>query len=165
MTAVEAASDIATAVHPGPANLTAAGRTTVPLLSKQSTRMPSNLPTRNPHCDRMTEARQIIQDVLLELKDRAETNVMIREPLACLEEMQEKATRAEVTCSSVNSLWVEHEYTYTERITATEFTVRLQKLISLALSFSTKTLLHDPTRAIKLVRLRHDAAMVSQASR
>jgi hypothetical protein len=111
----------------------------------------------------MTEAQQIIQDVLLEMKDKAETNVMIREPLACLEKMQEEATRAEVTCSSVDILWVEHEYTYTERIAATEFTMRLHKLIGLALSFSSKTLLHDPNRAIKLIRLRHDAAMVSLA--
>lgn len=112
----------------------------------------------------MTEAQEIIQDVLLEMKDKAETNVMIREPLACLEKMQEEATRAEVTCSSVDILWVEHEYTYTERIAATEFTMRLQKLIGLALSFSSKTLLHDTNRAIKLIRLRHDAAMVSLAS-
>ncbi len=94
-----------------------------------------------------------------EIAKRAVDNVMLREALTILENMLDECRQAEAMCSNLNSDWVEHEYTYTERIDATTFTSRLLQFIGLALSFSSRTLYHDPHRAIKLIRLRHDAAI------
>ena len=93
-----------------------------------------------------------------EMTKRAIDNAMLREVLTFLEKVLDECRQTEAMCSNLNSNWVEHEYTYTERTDANTFTSRLLKLIGLALSFSPRTLYHDPHRAIKLIRLRHDAA-------
>lgn len=127
--------------------------------------MSSNISSPKSHCTacRHADVQQIIQDVIRELTQRAENNILLREPLATLEKMMSEADQAETTCPSLSSTWVEHTYTYMERANATEFTSVLQKLIGLALCFSPRVLVHDTNRAITLIRLRHDAAMEALA--
>ena len=134
-------------------------RTALPQTSQVACEHSSQL----PHCNtcRRADAEARIQDVIEEMTKRAIDNAMLREVLTILEKMLDECRQAEAMCSNLNSNWVEHEYTYTERTDATTFTSRLQKLIGLALSFSPRTLYHDPHRAIKLIRLRHDAAITA----
>ena len=118
--------------------------------------------SQTAHCNtcRPADAEVIIQDVLKELTDKAVNNDMLLTPLAILEKMLDESRQAETMCQSLGSDWVEYEYTYTESQDATEFTSRLQKLIGLALN-SSRTVCHDAHRAVKLIRLRHDAAITA----
>lgn len=119
--------------------------------------------SQRSHCKtcRRVDAATKIQDSITELKHRAVDNVMLRNPLTTLEKMLDESCQAEAMCPELNSDWVEHEYTYTESSHATEFVTRLHKLIRLALSFSPRPLHHDPHRAIKLIRKRHDATIAA----
>ncbi len=112
------------------------------------------------HC-RLTDAQKKIQNVIQELTDRAEHNVLLREPLAALRKMLDEASKAEATCHSLSSTWLDHQYTYDERSAAKDFNLRMYKLIRLALRFTSQPLVHEPSEAIKLIRLKHDAGLAA----
>ena len=113
---------------------------------------------------RLTDADKKIKDVMQILKDRAEHNVLLREPLSTLQKMQDEASRAETTRPSLSSTWLDHWYTYDEQSDAKDFNLQSYKLISLALRFSSQSLVHDLSEVIKLIRRRHDACLAAQRS-
>lgn len=110
---------------------------------------------------RRADAEVKIQDVIKELTERAVNNTMLHGALSILEDLLDQSRRAETMRQNLSNDWIEYKYTYTESQDATEFISRLQKLIGLALSSSSQSLCHDPHRAIKLIRLRHDAGITA----
>jgi hypothetical protein len=119
--------------------------------------------SQTAHCNtcRSADAEVMIQDVIQELTERAVNNTILRGALFILEDLLDQSRQAEAMCQNMSVDWIEHKYTYAESQDATEFISHLQKLIGLALSFSSQSLCHDPHRAIKLIRLRHDAAITA----